>query len=693
MKLTNITLENMRGQTRELALAGLDLLIAANGRGKSTTLDAVELALAGRIYRLGLKTEFLLPLFRDGTMAVGLTGVNGGVEPVRVARGFRRKSNGALEQSLEVSPAGGARKIADMEVEVRRHFGACTVALDLNELLSLTANEQKKLLFGFADLGAIGMDRAGLFARICRRVVTDDVQVKADRLEAAEKWLQQLTGWWGATSDVDEGLGRLAKSSEEALRTWKKNLSDAEASMREMSDQAAQQTPAREAPAVEDELRCARAEATQLEREDAADSERRRAILDRQRRIAECRTEIGRLSTPGANEEASKAAADLELRRAELSQIAPVTQETLEDARVAAEKARSGLKTATDTIARIDRDIAKIERRAEAVERHECPTCTCDVELVRADILQERKPLQEECAEIGKGLDRLRREELDATRRVEDLRQRQKKRAEIEGAIGVAQQLVDGWRATAQRRADALALARRTLLKLQEEDAAAPAVADSEALGARLRSAQARVARLEAEQKAAQAARERHGVRLEAAKRKAQAELNVQTLTAVKAAVGPAGVQGEVVAALAGPLTTAANALLDLVGEFRLGVRLEDERGNPGFVLGWDRADGFVTWENLSGGQRAIFGVALAAAMLELQRPPLRLLKVDGLEALDNRNKLRLLGALGKLYEAGRIDNAIVAGVATSPTPPAGPAWTVHRLNGSATDGAEEASK
>lgn len=695
MKLQQITVENMRGKTLALDLSSLNILLAANGRGKSTTLEALQLALSGRIYRLGLKTEALLPLFREGTLAVGITGMNGSTEPVRVSRSFRRKGKtGALEQSLDVMPAGGARKLADLEAEVRRHFGACTVALDLNELLSLTSGEQKKLLFGFADPSALGLDRASLMARVRAKVITEDVEVNAQQLATAETWLKELPGWWGATSDVEDGLSRLSKAVDDALKTWKKNQTDAEGSQREMADQTAQQTPARELAAVEEELTCARSEATQLEREDAADAERRRTVIARGKQIGEAQKSIGELQKPGKDEDYGTAAANTERRRLEFQQIAPVTEADLEAARVAAEAARSALKTATDTIDRIDRDIGKIERRAQDVQKHECPTCACDVDQVRANVLRERAPLQEESATVAKGLDRLQREGAEASGKVEALRRRANKRTELETANTTDQKTVDDALAAKKNRLEKLEAAQKALLALQEEDAKAAPVADNAAAAARLQSAQARVQRLEAEHKIAQAARERRGIQLAGATRRAQAKANVAMLGAIKTAVGPAGVQGEVVAVLAGPLTTAANVLLDLVGEFRLGVRMHDERGNADFILGWECPDGeFITWENLSGGQRAIFGAALATAMLELQKPPLRLLTVDGLEALDNRNKLRLMGAIGALHAAGKIDTAIVAGVTMGPLMPAGPAWTVHKLNGAQHEVEGEAAK
>lgn len=84
--------------------------------------------------------------------------------------------------------------------------------------------------------------------------------------------------------------------------------------------------------------------------------------------------------------------------------------------------------------------------------------------------------------------------------------------------------------------------------------------------------------------------------------------------------------------------------------------RLEKDNGKPIFELGWNVGESRVSEPALSGGERAIYGAALAYALVRLADPPLKLLMIEAAEADDERSEA-MFRALGELPG---IDAAIV---------------------------------
>lgn len=75
--------------------------------------------------------------------------------------------------------------------------------------------------------------------------------------------------------------------------------------------------------------------------------------------------------------------------------------------------------------------------------------------------------------------------------------------------------------------------------------------------------------------------------------------------------------------------------------------RLEKDNGKPIFELGWTVGDRRVSEPALSGGERALFGAALAYALVRLADPPLKVLMIEGAE-LDESHLASLLTGLAK---------------------------------------------
>jgi exonuclease SbcC len=734
MKLTTITASNLRGFNFRQPLTGRDILIGQNGQGKTSRLDTIDYVLQGYSRRQGKELSALLGLFDGEEMKLGLEAVDGENRRVAVSRQVERRCDrktGAakVEQTITTTLHGAGTGTRELEAAIRVAFGSVPEALDLRELLALTVSERRRLIFGMADLAQMGWSREACLEKIRAAVVTHEVRAQADLLEQAERHLGLLTREWGTTTSVQEGLARLVKWTDEALKTAKVSAVEAERGARALADQAAATGATGDPREAAGTLTAKREELAELRAKLAVDADRRRAIVSRSDAIRASQRRCAELSAPASGE--SPAMTSLRERIAVLQQPAPdtthieqkiaalrcqvqtetVTDEQCAEAERAERAAYLKLTQATSAVSNNKAELDRLQASKTALENlcgKTCSECTrpftaeeatamiaileerCGAGLAASAVLEQQecaadrehdaaaaalaalrdrqKAARKLCDEITQYKQQLTVARQEAKRRTEDLARERTRLTEMGDAA---------MRQAEQRFAD-LGRERARLIELQAEDAGAPAVIDTEARERQCAAIEAEIRALEARHEAQQKADGLEGLRLDAAKKKVQADAAVTALKAIKEACGPKGLQGDVCGALVSPLEVAANELLALVQpDLKLGIDLVDENGAEDFDFCWVRTEGTrIRWGQLSAGYALIFGAALAIALLKLRNPPCKILKVDNVDVLDAQRCSAFFDALEKM-SAG-IDNIICAGVGLRGG--VSMAWAIHQV-------------
>jgi len=139
--------------------------------------------------------------------------------------------------------------------------------------------------------------------------------------------------------------------------------------------------------------------------------------------------------------------------------------------------------------------------------------------------------------------------------------------------------------------------------------------------------------------------------------------------------LGPGRIQGDILKDTVGPLVGKINALLKKTrDDYNLRLDLYDKNDRPTFDLFWDRGNNQIPFESLSGGERAIFSVAMLCALVIAKNPPTKVLCVEASE-IDQNNLDMLLSAVNDFGD--EIDNMLIA---THITPADAPKWTTHAL-------------
>ena len=126
----------------------LNYLYGKNGAGKSTALQAIQLALLGYIPGMNKTKEAIFRHCRKGVMIVEL-GLQDGDQKVMVRRTWHG-SKSSVHSGMEITPAGYDLEaiVADIELPI----------FNFNDLVSLSANKMKDWFVGFLPKSAVAIN-------------------------------------------------------------------------------------------------------------------------------------------------------------------------------------------------------------------------------------------------------------------------------------------------------------------------------------------------------------------------------------------------------------------------------------------------------------------------------------------------------------------------------------------------------
>jgi exonuclease SbcC len=145
-------------------------------------------------------------------------------------------------------------------------------------------------------------------------------------------------------------------------------------------------------------------------------------------------------------------------------------------------------------------------------------------------------------------------------------------------------------------------------------------------------------------------------------------------------AVGPKGLQGEMVKDVLAPLTEDIQAKLRQMNIDRtFYFQTMDDKGKEVFQFGWQDSDGKRrNFDALSTGEQMLLLIALMTTIIERLNPPLKILVIDNAENLDSGNIRRVLNGL--TTAGANLDNIIFIGVMNI-SPDDAPGWHVWNLS------------
>lgn len=716
-RILAITFRDLKGQTGSQPLTGLDLIVGPNGAGKTARIQALAVALLGYAPGQGRTPAEVSKLASADEMQAGLE-CEGFAFTRTFVRSVRTKRTGEQEisvsQDITLSPARQERTLAERQARIVAELGNFPVMLDFGEFVGLSDQKRREFIYALAG-DAAAWDKDRVRAYLGERVLTPELQVlDPDRYAALDELIGQALNQWPAGYDVQAGLAamlewvraqqslwaaeaRRALGAAQKLAELRRNLADTDRGLAEAKAQLDRLT--QDLVTVEAELARGRERLRQIEQARARRDELRRRLAALQAEPVEADTadldrQIEELTRAIRDVDPSEYLQALDGRRAgALEEIARLEQ-AIDQARREAMAVERELAAYRQAVERIESPPTDSQGQRLCVISPEiaCPKDftrylahakaqiqSLNARLQHAD--QQRQALEQSLQQAREHLRAIDEERSAVIREAaEQQRQNEQRRRQIASLEQERQER----RNAARLRADQIKLVTEELQRLESEPPVALGAPidvlekQAEALRAEMDRVKATIAEKE-QARAAILQLQASLIDHKAALAKAEAARQLAE------ALGPKGLQGEVVKAGLGPLEASVQAILD---RFAIGAifrfRTSSDRGREVFRFGWERDGRFLDFEALSTGQQLLTTVAVLVALLQRANPPLRVVALDNIEHLDEHHLPRMLVALRELRDAGLIDNVVAAGVVSRAVlerhPEALAGWAIHEL-------------
>lgn len=692
--IKEITMHNFKGQMAPQKLTGKDILVGPNGKGKTTRLQAVGIALLGYVPGKGKLPAETFKLASADNMSVGLVTNN-----LTFSRTFKRSeksgkdgsTNVTVSQGIELSPSRGERKAADKEARIAFEVGNFPIMLDFNEFLSLSDAKRRDFIYGLSAIKSDFWDRKRVEEHLRSKLLTMDLGVNnPDRFKIMEEQITEAMKQFPEGFDIQSGLQSMiewAKAKQSHWNEQKKNAVGAVKKLADMKNQLAETD--RNIVQHRNELEQLQQQLTSSESQLARDRERKRAVDDRLTRISELGIliETSLRGAPKSNVDYDSLIAELQGKIKQYdfkTEFAKLDQE-LQSINQQLKVARDEDRTAYVALAQIQAEKEVLNSTLKQIDEQSqrngaarvCvihPKIGCNKDFGKAAeaftqqvALLDRKEADQQAilSDIKKQIENLEMQKNGLDTRRTELHKKQttlnQANEETRKAIADQEKKKADEANAAARVSDQLKMYReeQTRLRNLPPEVIAPLeILEKQSEGIRTQIKELK-AKLVDQEKAKTTLSNLKSTMIDSK----TATYNAQCIKDLSEALGAKGLQGELVKGILDPIRSDIQENLELMGiESEFYFSTESDTGKEVFQFGWRNDLGDErNFDALSTGQQLLLLIAMLVTFLERSNPPLKVLAIDNIENLDRVNFRKAIDGMDKLSD--KIDNIILAGV------------------------------
>lgn len=706
MKIRNIKMENIKGQSASQPLTGRDIIIGRNGAGKTTRMQAIGLATLGYVPGKGKTLADTFELASADQMEVGIETDSFDFSREFVKK-YRMDKNGnetvKISQNIAISPSAGESTNKQKEERIRSEVGDFPAMLDFGNFLSLTDTGKRDFMYNLSG-SHMAWNRERVEAHLAGEVLRDELRdSNPEMYEVMTECYYQTMKQYKAGAEVQDGLLAMSEFAKDRLSYWKKEKNNADAAAQKLSEikNRANETDRDLAETQEhlDELK------TQQEAKikALATAEAKAKELEK----AKARLEAIIEEIAAMNE--SQEEAELEGIKAELENIKAQNEELTEQEKntaraietlTAAEEEHSariqrGREEYQKALVDFNRVEATIKAESDLIERilgaegccafsKEIP-CRQDFSGFIAEkndhidsLYEVKDEAQEKLFETQKLA-----EELEAAIK-ENREQKKEMEKELEGIRNVLYRESPSKIEELKKKEEKIKNKAPELEKKQAEKAQIEAVLneaeeidlqgikeEKEELGAKIKAVEEKI---EQQQK----------IKNDIANIKANiidsktATYQQECWKQITQAIGQKGVQGEIVKETLDPIRSLVDKKLEeLEINKHFYFATESETGKEIFEFGWRDEHTKRPFDALSQGEQLLLMIALMTTIIEKSDPPMKVLALDNINHLDAQNLGKVIRGLN--IAGKEMDNIILAGV-VEPRAEDAEGWSITEL-------------
>lgn len=691
MPLTAIELKNFKGQTTVQDLTGMDIFVGRNGDGKTTRLQALGLAILGYVPGNKRTSTDTFKLATGDAMSVGLK-----TDKFQLTRAFnkvekRNSRDGSasvtIKENILVSPGAAERTDTEKNLRIQSEIGHFPVMMDFGEFLSLSDTKRRDFIYSLGGIDSSTWTRDRIYDYLAEKLLTAELQANnAEQYDYMLDIINKAIAEFPADYGVQEGLQAMLSWIDTEKKLWDRKQKDAQGAVRQISDMKNDMAETdRNIATMKLELETLQNRLIGVEKSISADEEKKKAAEKRTARMIELQKAVLELETKPGKVDTS--VIDRQIREHQL-QLAepPAIDAELQQFKTRQTEIRQRRKGLADEQQKVANQIATVQATVTALEEALKITgdisgrCVINPKLIKCDkdfsgfseYVDRKKneaatsvaELMEQEETLKRSIAKLDAEETDITNQqsglLKQVQEVNARNTSINKTINTLSEQRNNLLAEVTDRENKIKLYREELDRILNEPVEANTFVvslDTQVVDIRNQIGVNKKI-IEEKEKAKQTILLMQQSMMENRK----AEYQSSCLKLIAEALGPKGVQGEIVKECLEPIRQNIQSNLALMGFAQEPFfQTESDTGKEIFQFGWINEKGhYVNFDALSAGQQTVFLAAMMVTIIDRAQPKLRLLAMDNLNHLDRRNFQLLIDGLTKVRD--KLDNIILAG-------------------------------
>lgn len=241
MKIEKITTNNFKGINMEQELTGKDIFIGENGSGKSTRLQALSFALLGYVPGKDKTLGETFKLSSGDSLTAGLTTQEQEFSFIRsINKKTINKREGGTEdkitEEIEISPSMGEKTLNQKNYRIEQELGNFPVMLDFDEFIHLTDSKRREFIYSLAGSENI-WTREKVIEHLNTKLLNKKLEEEyPEQYKVMTEVLQECIKQYPVKFDVQQGIQSMRDFASKKLIYWKNELQKKQAAVKQLGN-------------------------------------------------------------------------------------------------------------------------------------------------------------------------------------------------------------------------------------------------------------------------------------------------------------------------------------------------------------------------------------------------------------------------------------------------------------------------
>jgi exonuclease SbcC len=239
--IKSIIMTNIKRQNREQPLTGRDIIVGPNGSGKTTCMQTQGIAMFGFVPGAGKLPSDTYKLCSGESMIAGLK-----LDDFVFSRTFEKtvkenKKTGATEvkisQDINLSPGKGETNLTQKEARVMAEVGNFSVMLDFGEFINMSDTKRREFIYNLSPVKVDNWDINKIGDYLEKNMLSDELKINnPDKYALTVGAINDVLNSYPKGFDVQAGLTSMIDFTKKKLSYWKEQHDQADGAAKKLAE-------------------------------------------------------------------------------------------------------------------------------------------------------------------------------------------------------------------------------------------------------------------------------------------------------------------------------------------------------------------------------------------------------------------------------------------------------------------------